>query len=98
MTASTWLEREAGSTTWDPRCDGCPADVSTCVASWRRLTPWLWVGRVDDFPIGEIERGRRFVAIGNDGVVRGRYRTLAEAKRALECDPMPGRLGSIAVR
>ena len=70
----------------DRRPTGLPRNdlVTRTRSTWRRLAPALWVGRADGFPIGQIERGRHFVAVGIDGVIRGRFDSLRQAMSALE--------------
>ncbi|MFD1722707.1 hypothetical protein [Amnibacterium endophyticum] len=60
-----------------------PAPARTAPAEWRRLGRFLWSGRRDGRPVGTIEHGRRFVVLGLEGDLLGRFRTLAEAQAAV---------------
>jgi hypothetical protein len=58
------------------------ASVPSCV-EWRLLNRKLWVGRRDGRPVGTVEHGRRYLALGIDGETIGAYRTLEEAQAAV---------------
>lgn len=58
------------------------ASVPSCV-EWRLLNRKLWVGRRDGRPVGTIEHGRRYLALGTDGETIGAFRTLEEAQAAV---------------
>jgi hypothetical protein len=51
---------------------------------WRQTGRFLWVGSRHDRHVGIIEHGHGFIAIDNDGEVRGRFKTLTLAQEALE--------------
>ena len=58
------------------------ASVPSCV-EWRLLNRKLWVGRRDGRPVGMVEHGHRYLALGTDGESLGAYRTLEEAQAAV---------------
>ena len=55
-------------------------DLST---DWRQTGRYLWVGAREGRHVGIIEHGHGFIAIDNEGAVRGRYKTLDLAQVAL---------------
>lgn len=50
---------------------------------WRRTGRFLWVGTRDDRHVGIIEHGHGFIAIDQDGDVKGRFKTFDLAQAAL---------------
>lgn len=50
---------------------------------WRRLDAGLWSGTRDGRPVGTVERGRRYTAVGVEGEVLGRFDSLEAAMGAL---------------
>ena len=51
---------------------------------WRQTGRYLWVGARGLHHVGIIEHGRGFIAIDQEGEVRGRFKTFELAQSALE--------------
>lgn len=63
--------------------NGTPS-TGTAEIAWRRLNRTFWVGRQDDRHAGSIEHGRYYTAVDGTGRFAGRYRSFADADRALQ--------------
>ncbi len=69
---------------------------------WVQQDREMWTARRGGRPVGTVEHGHRYTAIGVDGVARSGYRTLRSAQEALErgegasaADPVPARIGAV---